>query len=235
MVRIICSLKTRMKDYSCTGKCTNNISKRISVCRFDDIEKYFGLFRNVPFLKTCTNRYVNGIKCGHLKPQPFLMFTFTSKDDYHIDFFDIISFESILKHKHVTIVLPIYCNIMGEKHVMLFILDKIKHTISILDTNCEHTYSTLFENVVKSVACKYNKKYKIRRIIYPEMVKNIYFKSSNAHGICVNIVMFIAHNLITSKLSVQTILNQINKLTNVEWFKMLNNHSLFYYSVISAI
>jgi hypothetical protein len=231
------TLKKCMKNYVCFGKCTNEINHRISLCRFDDVVNYFGLFNVESCYYACTNTFINGIKCSILNPSPILKFKYTSKSDYFIDFYDMITFEQMLKCKQMTIMQPIYCNIMGERHVMLLIINKKTKFINILDTNCEHTYSILFENVVRRVISKSNErgKYFVRRITYPKTIATLHFKSSNKHGICVQIILLIAHSILISDMTAQNVINQIDKLNAKEWNEMMNGHALFYYSIITNI
>jgi len=217
----------------CKGKCTDNINKRISLCRSEDLEHFNGFFNSSVTQHKFTDGYINGLKCIALVPQPLLTFIFTSNTDYKSMFYDLQSLQNVLSTKQNVITQPIYCTIYNKSHVMLLIINKSERSVNIFDPNCEHLYSSLYANSIREELLKLPVPLVILKLSYPKNVKLNCTYNFNKNGVCVQIMLLMSFELLRTKMSCQKILEKFSKLSKEVFEQRIICHSLFYYSIIS--
>lgn len=218
-----------MGPFLCGGVYTAKVYCYISVCSQRSINYFFNYLGMKSSKQISTQHYI-GTEPIKLIPKSTLHMTFKSILDYQIWFYDIDSIESITSLKGDVYMAPIYCKINGKNHVMLFIVNKVKQFVYVVDTNCTNNYSSLFEIPVKKVFSRYNNihrtKYVVKRTLYGRQKLN---KSLNPLNMCVQLSLFIAHYIQLTNEEPTIVLKRLNAIDRKQLSLLLKSHSTFYY------
>lgn len=218
-----------MLPYLCAGQYTKNISNYTKSCCQKNIE-YFFEYIGMISTKHLTVQLFIGTKAIEIIPSNNLGLHFISTTDYKVWFYDLQSLESICLLKMSIFMAPIYCTINGINHIMLFVIDKIKQCISILDVNCNNNYASLYEASMRKTITAFNKKhnmrFKIKKIIYEKQCR---LKNINSEFMCTQISIFIAHYIHLTKHDVNTAMKHISYITKKQLINMIKDHSKYFY------
>lgn len=223
-----------MNQYSCSGSYNDEVHRLVSKCNQHDVDYFFRFIGMDSTIQLCTNEYVCGIKTVKIPNKLNLSLIFKSKTDYKIYFYDFESFENILKIKSPVIIRPIYCDLNGEKHILLLIVDKGKRTISIIDVNCVTTYSKLFDSNIKNIIDKiwerHGVKYTHKVHAYGKQSCNCF--NDSGQGMCVPVSLFISHYIVLSGDCSVNIMKKISAIDRDSLYNFIISHTLFYYLCI---
>lgn len=226
-------IKQTLQKYLCSGTYTQDVHHILASCRQSDINLYMTIIGLGTVKNTLYVKYITGVCTDCVIRKSTLSFDFRSIQSYDMYFYHTESLKELIDCKKEYIFRHIHCNIKGKKHVMMLIIDKKNHKITLFDPNYDSLLTTLIEQIITHAVNKFNMvyhdNYLVEYVAYEELNKLNRFSSPEIDGLCVSLTLIVSHFTSLTKFSLRQSILMFSSLTNEQLITIIRSYSLFFY------
>ena len=153
-------------------------------------------------------------------------------ENYILYFYDIVSLRNLIDTKDTIVIKQLHCDICNKRHMIVFIIDKIRQKILLFDSNCENHVTSIIEQTISKVVESYNSIYSadycVEHVVYNIKNKLNRFESANINGLCVIISLLIVHYMMLIQCPLSYSVKIFSDLSDIELLTIVRGYSLFY-------